>query len=158
MSQTCCWPQSSTRLAQAPHHSRTPRASKEGPSEQPPPPNTSCQSPAEAGSKLNIWIEWEGEASPSEGYFTQAIRRGPAHSTGMLGPTALEGHGIAVHSAGRSGLTCPQHFPACPPLLISSLNKPVNLPGGMVPLLCLQKLNTSPKGGKRPSRVCTPKA
>lgn len=36
--QTCCWLQSSTCLAQAPHHCRTPRASKEGPSEQPPPP------------------------------------------------------------------------------------------------------------------------
>lgn len=38
VSQSCCWPPSSTRLAQAPHHCRTPRASKEGPSEQPPPP------------------------------------------------------------------------------------------------------------------------
>lgn len=64
-------------------------------------PNTSCQSTAEAGLKLNIWIEWEGESSPSKGYFTQAIGREPAHSTGMLGPTALESHGIAVQSAGQ---------------------------------------------------------
>ena len=64
-------------------------------------PNTSCQSTAEAGLKLNIWIEWEGESSPSKGYFTQAIGREPAHSTGMLGPTALESNGIAVQSAGR---------------------------------------------------------
>lgn len=64
-------------------------------------PNTSCQSTAEAGWKLNIWIEWEGESSPSKGYFTQAIGREPTHSTGMLGPMALESHGIAVQSAGR---------------------------------------------------------
>ena len=116
-SQTCCWPQSSTRLAQALHHWRTPGASKEGPSQRPPPPNTSCQSPAEAGSKLNIWIEWEGESSASEGYFTQAMRREAARSTGMLAPTALESNGIAVRPAGwqkgQAGV-CPE-LPSLPP-------------------------------------------
>lgn len=57
-------------------------------------PNTSCQSTAEAGLKLNIWIEWEGASSPSEGYFTQAVGREPACSTGMLG------HGPGKQAAG----------------------------------------------------------
>ena len=40
--------------------------------------------------KLNIWIEWEGESSLSEGYFTQAVGREPAPSPGILGPGARE--------------------------------------------------------------------
>ena len=82
-SQTCHRPQSSTRLARAPHHCRTCGASKECPSELPPPPNMPCQSPAEANSKLNIWIEWEGESSPSKGCFTQAFRRRPQACWGL---------------------------------------------------------------------------
>jgi hypothetical protein len=57
-------------------------------------PSTSCQSTAEAGLKLNIWIECEGECSPSKGYFTQAIRRGPTHRHAEL------------HSTGKQWLHC----------------------------------------------------
>ena len=157
-SQTCRRPQSSTRLAQAPHHCRTCGASKECPSEPPPPPNTPCQSPAEANSKLNIWIEWEGESSSSEGCFTQAIRRGPAQSTSMLGPAALESHEIAVRSAGRrSSLACPRAPQPASLIPFQPLNCPVKLQGGRPLRLCVQNLRPPPQKGKWPSPVYIPK-
>ena len=156
-SQTCRWPQSPTRLAQAPHHCRTCRASKECPSELPPPPNMPCQSPAEANSKLNIWIEWEGESSPSEGCFTQAIRRGPAQSTSMLGPAALESYEIAVRSAGRSSLACPWAPQPASLIPFQPQNCPVRLQGRRPLQLCVLNLSPPPQKGKRPSPVHIPK-
>lgn len=108
-------------------------------------PNTSCQSTAEAGLKLNIWIEWEGESSPSKGYFTQAIGREPAHSTGMLGPMALESQGIAVQSAGRYACKPGRVQSTLPPASFVSFRPLNNLgkpQGGVALPSCLQKLST----------------
>lgn len=97
--------------------------------------------------KLNIWIEWEGASSPSEGYFTQAIGREPARSTGMLG------HGPGKQAAGMlnsqldhrpanlaegAALPCAQH--SQPASLVSSL--PLN----DHPCLCRHKSSSSQSG------------
>lgn len=98
--------------------------------------------------KLNIWIEWEGASSPSEGYFTQAVGSEPAHGSGMLG------HGPGKQAAGMllssqldhrpanlaEGAALPSARRSPPASLISSL--PLN----DHPRFCTHKLSTSRNG------------
>lgn len=94
VSQTYCWPQSSTRLAQTPHHSRTPRLQrrplKAAPS------SSKHFLPKPSWGRLEAkYLDWMGgRGHPSEGYFTQAMGREAACCAGMLGPTVLENHRI----------------------------------------------------------------
>lgn len=94
VSQTYCWPQSSTCLAQTPHHSRTPRLQrrplKAAPS------SSKHFLPKPSWGRLEAkYLDWMGgRGHPSEGYFTQAMGSEAACCAGMLGPTVLENHRI----------------------------------------------------------------
>lgn len=105
------------------------------------PANTSCQSTAEAGLRLNIWIEGEGVSSHSEGYLTQARGGGgggyqfTAQASWPLGVESKSR--TAVQSAGPYAWELAEERPAVctalpslAPLSLLPLSSLENLQGG----------------------------
>lgn len=96
--QTCCWPQSPTSLAQAPQHCRTPRTSKEGLSELPPP--NSFLPKRSWGSLEAKYLDWMGQGMWSLWeVFYQGHQEKTSSTQSCCAFPASDSNGVFVQSA-----------------------------------------------------------